>query len=80
MANRIQNQVANVARERQQQEVLTEVRNRVLEKERDAHYKYVRISNGLSKLTLLCKMDENGNLLPSEVKRINRLKKTLGIT
>jgi len=79
MANRIQNQVANVARERQQQEVLTEVRNRVLEKERDAHYKYVRISNGLSKLTLLCKMDENGNLLPSEVKRINRLKKTLGI-
>ena len=79
MGNRVQEQVAKVSREKQQQEVLREARNRVLEKENDARYKYVRISNDVTNLSLLCKMDEEGNLLPSEIKRINRVKKTLKI-
>ena len=79
MGNRIQNQVANVSREEQARKKIEEARFRITEREKDAHYKYVKVSNGPSKLTLLCKTDDEGNLVPSEVKRINRLKKILGI-
>lgn len=77
MGNRIQNQVANVSREEQARKKIEEAR--ITEREKDAHHKYVKVSNGPSKLTLLCKTDEEGNLVPSEIKRINRLKKILGI-
>lgn len=79
MGNRIQNQVANVSREELARKKIEEARIRITEREKDAHYKYVKVSHGLSKLTLLCKTDDEGNLVPSEIKRINRLKKILGI-
>lgn len=79
MGNRIQNQVANVSREEQAKKKIEEARIRLIELEKDAHHKYIKVSNGLSKLTLLCKTDDEGNLVPSEIKRINRLKKILGI-
>lgn len=79
MGHRIQNQVANVSREEQTQTKMEQARIRLIELEKDAHHKYVKVSNGLSKLTLLCKTDDEGNLVPSEIKRINRLKKILGI-
>lgn len=79
MGNKVQAQVIKAAKEEQQQKLLEEARNRVLQKERDARYKYVQVGYGLTKLKLLCKIDEDGNLLPSEIERINRVKKTLRI-
>lgn len=48
MGNRIQNQVANVSREEQARKKIEEARIRITEREKDAHYKYVKVSNGLS--------------------------------
>ncbi len=79
MGNRIQAQVIKAAMEENQQRVLEKARDRILQKEKDALYKYVRISNGVTNLRLLCQMDEQGNLLPSEIIRINRIKKILRI-
>lgn len=79
MSSKIQTEIANAAKERKSLELMEQAMQRVRKKESDNKHRYITIPNGLSHLKLLCKVDKEGNILPSERKRISIIKKELGI-
>ena len=42
-------------------------------------HKWVRIGTGVNNLHQLCEVDSQGNLLPKEQQRRNKIKETVGI-
>lgn len=77
--NRVQNEVSKVSHEERQQRLLHEAQKRNHQIEHDGCHKWVRLSKGGNNLKLLCRIDEQGNLLPKELDRIKKVKQTLGI-
>lgn len=77
--NRVQNEVSKVSHEERQQHLLHEAQKRNHQIEHDGCHKWVRLSKGGNNLSLLCRIDEQGNLLPEELDRIKKVKQTLGI-
>lgn len=76
MSNTIQAQVAKAALSKAQLEFLAEAHWRNHQEENDGCHRYVTIKKGLQ---ILCQVDRDGNLLPSEVKRIAKIKCQLNI-
>lgn len=77
--NNILNELAKMCADKLTQQVLETVRAQQFDRENDGLHKYVRIGNGNNKLWLLCQTDKNGKLLPKELARIRKVKKTLNI-
>lgn len=75
----ILNELAKMRENEHTQQMLEVARAQQLDRENDGLHKYVRISNGDNKLQLLCQTDKNGKLLPKELARIRKVKKTLNI-
>lgn len=74
--NRIQNEINKVRHEQRMLDQLHEAQLRQIKKESDGLHKWVVIKRNLS---LLCRIDDKGELLPREKERIKRVKKVLGI-
>ena len=74
--DRIQNEISNLRHEQHLHERLQAAQLRQIKREHDGLHKWITIKPNLS---LLCRIDEKGNLLPKEQERINKIKKTLGI-
>ncbi len=77
--NNILNELAKICANELTQQVLETARAQQFDRENDGLHKYVRIGNGNNKLWLLCQTDNNGELLPKELARIRKVKKTLNI-
>ncbi len=77
--NGIQNEMLRVRHNEQTEQKLREARLRQAALESGGLHKWVSLPYGSSNLRLLCKIDESGNLLPKEIERINKVKKSLGI-
>lgn len=74
--DRIQNEISKLRHEQHLSEKLQAAQIRQIKREHDGLHKWITIKPNLS---LLCRTDEKGNLLPKEQERINKIKKTLGI-
>lgn len=74
--DRIQNEISKLRHEQHLHERLQEAQLRQIKREHDGLHKWITIKPNLS---LLCRIDEHGKLLPIEQERINKIKKTLGI-
>ncbi len=74
--NRIQNEVSRAKHQQHLENELHEAQLRQIKKESDGLHKWVVLN---PRLSLLCKTDKKGNLLPKEKERIKRVKKTLNI-
>lgn len=77
--NRIQNEISRIHLDSSTQQKLSEAQKRQHALEHGGLHKYVRIGNGCNNLRLLCRIDEQGNLLPKELDRIRKVKQALGI-
>lgn len=71
--DRIQNEISKLRHEQHLHERLQEAQLRQIKREHDGLHKWITIKATLKRL---CRIDENGNLLPQEEERI---KKILGI-
>lgn len=74
--NRIQNEVSRAKYQQHLENELHEAQLRQIRKEHDGLHKWVVLTPTLS---LLCRVDEKGTLLPKEKQRIKNIKRTLGI-
>lgn len=74
--DRIQNEISKLRHEQHLHERLQEAKLRQIKREHDGLHKWITIKPNLS---LLCRTDEKGNLLPKELERIKKIKETLGI-
>ena len=74
--NKAQNDVSKVIKEQHLQDKLKASMALNYQREHDGLHKWVKIKPSLS---LLCRIDEHGNLLPKELERIKKVKRTLGI-
>ena len=74
--DRIHNEISKLRHEQHLHERLQEAQLRQIKREHDGHHKWITIKPNLR---LLCRIDEKGNLLPKEQKRIRKVKQTLGI-
>lgn len=74
--DRIQNEISKLRHEQHLHERLKEAQLRQIKREHDGLHKWITIKPNLR---LLCRIDEKGNLLPKEQKRIRKVKQTLGI-
>lgn len=74
--DRIQNEISKLRNEQNLHEKLQAAQLRQIKREHDGLHKWITIKPNLS---LLCRIDEQGNLLPKEIERIKKVKQTLGI-
>ena len=74
--DRIQNEISKLRHEQHLSEKLQASQIRQIKREHDGLHKWITIKQNLS---LLCRIDEKGNLLPKEQERIRKVKQTLGI-
>ena len=74
--DRIQNEISKLRHEQQLSERLQEAQIRQIKREHDGLHKWITTT---PRLKLLCRIDEQGNLLPKEQERIRKVKQTLGI-
>lgn len=74
--DRIQNEISKLRHEQHLHERLQEAKLRQIKREHDGLHKWIAIT---PRLKLLCRIDEQGNLLPEELDRIKKVKQTLGI-
>lgn len=74
--DRIQNEISKLRHEQRMQEKLQAARLRQIKCEHDGLHKWINIT---PRLRLLCRIDEQGNLLQKEIDRIKKVKQTLGI-
>lgn len=74
--DRIQNEISKLRHEQHLHERLQEAQLRQIKREHDGLHKWITIT---PRLRLLCRTDEQGNLLPKELDRIKKVKQTLGI-
>lgn len=74
--DRIQNEISKLRHEQHLSERLQEAKLRQIKREHDGFHKWITIKPNLS---LLCRIDEQDNLLPKELDRIKKVKQTLGI-
>lgn len=74
--DRIQNEISKLRHEQHLHERLQAAQLRQIKREHDGLHKWITIKPNLR---LLCRIDEKGNLLPKEQKRIRKVKQTLGI-
>lgn len=74
--DRIQNEISKLRHEQHLHERLQEAQLRQIKREHDGLHKWITIKPTLKGL---CRIDENGNLLPQEEERIRNIKKILGI-
>ncbi len=74
--DRIQNEISKLRHEQHLHERLQEAKLRQIKLEHDGLHKWITIT---PRLRLLCRIDEQGNLLPKEQERIRKVKQTLGI-
>lgn len=74
--DRIQNEISKLRHEQHLSERLQAAQLRQIKRENDGLHKWITIKPNLS---LLCRIDEKGNLLPKEQERIRKVKQTLDI-
>lgn len=74
--DRIQNEISKLRHEQHLHERLQEAKLRQIKREHDDLHKWITIT---PRLKLLCRIDEQGDLLPEELDRIKKVKQTLGI-
>lgn len=74
--DRIQNEISKLRHEQHLSERLQAAQLRQIKREHDGLHKWITIT---PRLKLLCRIDEQGNLLPKELDRIKKVKQTLGI-
>lgn len=74
--DRIQNEISMLRHAQHLSVRLQEAQLRQIKREHDGLHKWITIKPNLS---LLCRIDEKGNLLPKEQERIRKVKQTLGI-
>ncbi len=79
MASTVQNEISRIRSDEHARHKVEEAMKRQRALESGGLHKWVRLTNGSSNLHLLCKTDKDGNLLPKEIARINKVKKSLGI-
>lgn len=75
--NRVQNEISKISHEEQQHRLVKKAMQHNRQLEHDGRHKWVRI--GVNNLHQLCEVDSQGNLLPKEQQRLNKIKETLGI-
>ena len=74
--DRIQNEISKLRHEQHLSEKLQAAQIRQIKREHDGLHKWITIKPNLR---LLCRIDEQGNLLPKELDRIKKVKQNLGI-
>lgn len=74
--DRIQNEISKLRHEQNLHEKLQAAQLRQIKREHDGLHEWITIT---PRLKLLCRIDEQGNLLPKELDRIKKVKQTLGI-
>ena len=74
--DRIQNEISKLRHEQHLSKKLQAAQLRQIKREHDGLHKWITITPNLS---LLCRIDEKGDLLPKELDRIRKVKQTLGI-
>lgn len=74
--DRIQNEISKLRHEQNLHEKLQAAQLRQIKREHDGLHKWITIKPNLR---LLCRIDEQGNLLPKELDRIKKVKQTLSI-
>ncbi len=77
--NSIHNEIARISANEHILQKLEQAKKQQLNIENDGFHRYVNIGNSGSKLQLLCRTDGKGQLLPTELVRIRKIKKELGI-
>ena len=77
--NKVQNEISKISHEEQQHLLIKKAMQRNRQLEQDGRHKWVRIGTRVNNLHQLCEVDSQGNLLPKEQQRLNKIKETLGI-
>lgn len=74
--DRVQNEISKLNHEQRMEGQIREAQLRQIKKEHDGLHKWIDLT---PRLSLLCRIDDKGKLLPKEVERIKNIKKKLGI-